>query len=290
MHKDEVHTDSDLVAALLDSQFPQWAGLPIRRVSSAGTDNALYRVGVELLVRLPRIEWAVGELAIRERWLPRLAPSLSHPVAAPIASGEPEHGFPWRWSVYTWLSGRNPVVGAIARPDELAMDLARFISSLRSVEPTGGPSAGYRGGHLFERDRATRAAIANLDGLIDTVAVTAAWQAALALPASEASDAWLHADLSPGNLLVVDERLSAVIDFTPGIGLPDCELIVAWNLLPVSGRRVLREALQADDEAWGRGRGWALSIALLQLDYYRLTNPLLAANARHVINEVLASV
>ena len=96
-------------------------------------------------------------------------------------------------------------------------------------------------------------------------------------------------DLAPGNLLLTGGRLSAVLDFgLAGIGDPACDLVVAWNLLPSSARPVLRDASGVDEATWQRGRGWALSVALIQLPYYRDRNPPLAANARHVLAEVLA--
>jgi aminoglycoside phosphotransferase (APT) family kinase protein len=80
-----------------------------------------------------------------------------------------------------------------------------------------------------------------------------------------------------------------VIDFaTAGVGDPACDLIPAWNLLPAAARATYREALGVDDDAWERGRGRALSMALIQLPYYRTTNPGIAANAQHVIDEVIA--
>lgn len=74
MHEGEVHTDAALVLRLLSVQLPQWADLPIQAVPSAGTDNALYRLGDDLAVRMSRIGWAVGQVEKEQRWLPKLAP------------------------------------------------------------------------------------------------------------------------------------------------------------------------------------------------------------------------
>ena len=154
----------------------------------------------------------------------------------------------------------------------------------------GGPRGG-RGVPLEQRESPTRAAITALQDTIDGPAVTAAWEAALDIPAWDGPPVWAHGDLSPGNLLMVDDRLNAVIDFgTLGIGDPAVDLIVAWNLLPPASRTVYREALRVADATWLRGRGWALSIALIQLPYYHRTNPVLAENARYVIAEVLADL
>jgi aminoglycoside phosphotransferase (APT) family kinase protein len=116
------------------------------------------------------------------------------------------------------------------------------------------------------------------------------WEAALRTPAWSGPSVWVHGDISPGNLLLQGGRLTGVIDFGGvGVGDPACDLIVAWNLLPAEVRSVFRADLGVDDATWDRGRGWALSVALIQLPYYKHTNPALAANARHVIREVLRS-
>ncbi|HEY2947872.1 MAG TPA: aminoglycoside phosphotransferase family protein [Micromonosporaceae bacterium] len=288
MHADEVATDLRLVRRLLTHQFPQWADLPLAPVPSAGTDNALYRLGDDLAVRLPRIHWAVDEVAKEHHWLPTLAPLLPVAIPQPLGMGEPAEGYPWPWSVYRWLDGENPATGGIPDPDSLASQLAQFVSALHRIDPVGGPPAG-RGVPLHERDAPTRAAIDALGESVDTGAVTAAWDAALRAPAWPGPPVWIHGDLSPGNLLCIDGRLSAVIDFAgAGVGDPACDMIVAWNLLPAEARSVFRATVRVDDATWERGRGWALSIALIQLPYYHRTNPALAANSRHVIREVLA--
>jgi aminoglycoside phosphotransferase (APT) family kinase protein len=293
MHADEVGTDVALVRRLLAGQFPQWAELPVEPFDSPGTVHAIYRLGDHLSVRLPLVEWGSGDVEKEQRWLPRLAPLL--PVAIPtvLGKGVPAEGFPWPWSVCRWLDGGNPDAGRLAAADArtgaaLAMDLAGFVGAFRRIELPGGPPA-YRGGPLAEQDTGTRAAIAELKGLIDTDAATAAWDAALRAPEWAGPPVWVHADLMPGNLLVADGRLTGVIDFaTAGVGDPACDLIIAWNLLPPRAREEFRARLNPDDATWARGRGKALSMALIQLPYYLDTNPAIAANARHVISAVLA--
>jgi aminoglycoside phosphotransferase (APT) family kinase protein len=288
MHADEVDTDVDLVRRLVATQFPQWTELAVEPVESAGTDNAMYRLGDDMAVRLPRIESAVANVERELRWLPRLAPSVPVAIPMPLGQGRSGEGYPYAWSVYRWLDGMNPQVDGLTEPGRLATDLAGFITALRTIEPAGAPPNG-RGVPLATRDEPTRAAIDELVGIIDTDAAGAVWEEALRLPAWAGGPAWAHGDLSPGNVLVTLGRLSGVIDFAGvGVGDPTVDLIVAWNLLPAEARPAFRIALGVDDDTWLRGRGWALSIALIQLPYYRTTNPVLAANSRHVIGEVLA--
>lgn len=298
MHPDEVATDARLVRRLLADQFPCWADQPIRRLASTGTDNAIYRLGRDLAVRLPRIHWAAGQPDKEWRWLPTLAPGLPLAISAPLALGAPGHGYPWRWTVCPWLPGRSAAQGPPRDLDRAARDLAGFVAALQRCDARGGPppspaSVG-RGVPLAERDAYTRDAIARLarlGGEVDVDAVTAAWGSALREPAWDRPPVWIHGDLQAGNLLVRRGRLDAVIDFgCLGVGDPAADLMVAWTMFAGKSRQVFRATLAHDDATWRRGRGWALSVALVALPYYLGTNPTIVAASRHAIAEVLADV
>lgn len=287
MHEGEITTDTGLVGRLLAAQFPPWASLPMRRVASAGTDNALYRLGDDLVVRLPRIHWAAGQVEQEHRWLPVFAPQLPLLIPSPLAVGVPGEGYPYPWGVYRWLDGENATLERLSDPYQAAVALAGFIRALQQIDTTGAPLSG-RGIPLAERDTQVRAAIAALGTRIDTKAITVAWERALGAPTWDGPPLWSHGDLHAGNLLVVKGALSAVIDFgCLGVGDPACELIVAWNLFTGRSRDTFREALGVDEALWERGRGWALSVALIALPYYWETNPAIVSAAQHTLQEVL---
>lgn len=289
MHDDEILVDGELVRRLLRDQYPQWATLPLQRVFSNGTDNALFRLGSDMVVRLPIIHWAADDVKKEQRWLPMLAPHLPVQIPTPVARGEPAHDYPWPWSIYRWLDGVNPELDNVTHPHQLAEELGAFITALHRVRvPSDRPSVG-RGVPLENRDCPTREAIAALDGALDVDAVTRAWEHVLSVAPWPGRPVWIHGDLAPGNLLMLNDHLHAVIDFgTLTTGDPASDLIVAWNLLPSHARLTLRQTVHVDDDTWSRGRGWALSIALIQLPYYDTRHQTLAANARRVIDEVLA--
>jgi aminoglycoside phosphotransferase (APT) family kinase protein len=292
MHAGEVDTGEDVARRLLEAQFPQWAALPIQPVASAGTDNTLYRLGEDLVMRLPRIHWAAGQAEKEVRWLPALAPHLPLAIPVPLALGAPGEGYPFGWSICPWFEGENATLNRIANPLQAAADLARFVTALQRIDAEGGPPPGqdnsFRGVPLADRDAHTRAAIAEVRDLFDARALTAAWEAALHAPVWHGPPAWIHGDLQSGNLLARQGRLSAVIDFgCLGVGDPACDLMVAWNLLPSAARETFRAALAVDEAAWARGRGWALSVGLIALPYYRRSNPTLAGIARYAIEQVL---
>ena len=290
MHDDEVETDAALVAGLVAAQFPEWASLRVELVASNGTDNAMYRLGDRLSVRMPKIHWAVAPLEREFAWLPRIAAALPFAAPVPLALGEPGHGYPWRWTVCRWLVGTHPIAGGVEGADRLAADLAGFVQAMRALDPAGAPITAWPR-PLHQEDELVRS---NLGTLADELApvlddIVAVWDEALAAPHWDGAPTWIHGDLAPSNLLLSAGRLTGVLDFSAmGLGDPASDLRAAWNLLPASARGVFRDEVGADDATWARARGWVLLQALAQLPYYAERNPPLAANARHVIGELVA--
>lgn len=281
-----------LPGRLVTAQFPAWADLPLEPVHTTGTDHTIYRLGADLAVRLPRNPAAAKQVDKEHRWLPRLAPSLPLEIPVPLAKGTPAEDFPWPWSIHRWLEGENLLAEPIADLRRTAVELGAFVAALHQLDPAGGPPPGphnfFRGAPLARRDAATRTAIHTLRGTLDGAA-TAVWDAALHAPRWQGPPAWIHGDLLPGNLLARNGRLRAVIDFGGlGVGDPACDLMAAWTLLSTDSRETFRRATGADDAAWARGRGWALSFGLIALPHYRDSNPALARLARRTIDETLA--
>ncbi len=290
MHIDEIDIDESLVLRLISDQFPQFNGLPIEKVLSAGTNNALYRLGNDMLVRMPRIPGATAQVDREHTWLPRIAPLLPLAIPLPIVKRIPSGSYPWHWSIYRWLEGENATIENITDPHHAAKELSQFIASLQQIDTTDGPSPGFgRGGSLILRDYATRDAIKKLSDIYDTDILLTAWEKVLWIPEWSGRPVWIHGDIHAGNLLSQQGKLSAVIDFgSIGVVDPAGDLIVAWNLFSSTTRTTFQSALQVDETTWKRGRGWALSIGLIALSYYQNTNPMLAITSRYTIDEILA--
>jgi len=290
MHADEIDTDVALVRRLLAAQFPHWADLAIDPVVSYGTDHDIYRLGDHLAVRLPRIGWATEQAAKEARWLPKLAPQLPLAVPVQVAMGHPAEGYPFEWSVYEWLPGEN-ANGTIDDLDQAAVDLAAFVHALRRVDTRDAHPrpARARGAPLAELDEQVRLSIAELGDRVDGDAALRSWEESLDAPSWDGEEVWVHGDLLPGNLLVVEGRLSAVIDFGGlNVGDPACDLQPAWNAFAGDSRMRYRAELQVDDASWLRGRGWALYQAVSALPYYWDTNPGMIRQASHALAQVLA--
>ncbi len=285
MHLNEFQIDESLVYKLIKEQFPEFSDLPLGKVASNGTDNALFRLGGDMVVRLPRIEWAVANIDKEFAWLNKIAPFVPFSLPTPLRKGNPTNEYPHSWSIYNWIEGSNPNINNVS--EFVVQEIALFINALHKVDLPNGPLSN-RGVPLKEKDKETRKAISELADMIDTKIVTEIWENALKIPEWSKPPVWIHGDLSLGNLLIKNNQLTAVIDFgNLGMGDPACDLIIAWNLLPAHLRKLFRSKLEIDDATWQRGKGWALSIALIQLPYYKNSNPPLAANALHVIQEII---
>ena len=250
--------DTSLVRALVDAQFPHWAPLPVQPLPW-GVDNRMFRLGSSLVVRLPSGEAYAAQVEKEQSWLPVLATHVPLPIPKPVALGRPGEGYPWNWSIYEWIDGETAGGAAITDGPGFARSLAAFLRALHAVDPSGGPQPGphngFRGGPLARYDGETRRALELLGNKIDGDAAIRAWEVS-----SEAifrgPPVWLHGDVSAGNLLVREGRLSAVIDFgCCAVGDPAYDFAIAWSLFDAKTRVLFREAAGMDAGTWTRGRG-----------------------------------
>jgi aminoglycoside phosphotransferase (APT) family kinase protein len=271
VHEGEVPIDEALVERLL----AQWEGPrgPLRRVPSTGTVNAIYRLGDEHCVRLPRLAQYADDLRKELEWLPRLNVSL--PIPEPVFGGVPDEGYPFPWAVYRWIEGAPYDDTTDERA--AAEALATFVLELRAHDVAGAPPAGRA--PLAELDEVTRPLLSG--------AALAAWDEALAAPVRDGERTWIHGDLLRPNVLAHKRRLAAVIDFgSAGAGDPAHDLIPAWAVFGPRGRATYREALDPDEGMWERGRGIALHQAALIIPYYRESNPAFTALAERTVEQI----
>ena len=282
----------DLARELVAAQFPDFSSLSIEPVASGGTDNAIFRLGTDHNLRFPKRADAVSQVEKEQAWLPRLVP-LPLRIPKPIKQGAPSERYPHPWSIYDWCPGAPLFETSPSDWTEMIDRLTAFLQALQSKETIGAPRSGpqnhYRGVDLGKRDRLTRGAIEGLADLYDAEAMIREWETSLAAPKHAAEPVWLHGDLQGGNLLVENGQLVAVIDFgLSGVGDPACDLIVAWSVCRGTVRDQFRRKMGCDAATWQRGKGWALSVAVIALDYYRDRNPQLSAISRQTIEAVLA--
>lgn len=283
LHDDEPDTSPQVVRTLLGQQVPELAGLPLEPLTNTGSDNALYRLGTDLVVRLPRRPGAARGLEVELAWLPRLS---GLPAAVPSVrhAGEPTSRYRYRWAVLHWLGGTDAWE---ARDRDwfgpaLGHDLAAVVRELRSTPVLDAPvrQLGQRGGPLDALDDQVRWWLDHADGLIDTRAVRRLWEQCLEGADDNIQPALVHGDLIPGNLLVADGRLTAVLDWgSLGAGDSALDLIPAWDVLDPAGAAAFGEDLGVDEASWLRARGFSLEQAIGGVIYY--------TPRRHPLGEVM---
>lgn len=290
MHADEFLINASMVKHLIDSQCPQWTHLPIQYVESSGTDNALFRLGSDYIIRLPRLDGGRPNIEKEWEWLPKLAPMLKTPISVPVYKGEPSQDYPYYWTIARWHEGRVPDFELNDDYEYLAKDLAFFINELHAIQLTDGPKS-RRGVPLNTPalDLETRQATSQLQDEVDVDRVTELWNKLSQIRYWDNDPVWIHGDLLPGNILIQNQRLSAVIDFSDvGLGDPATDLIPAWCLFSARSRAIFKQHLKTlDENTWQRGKGRALSMALIILPYYKNTNKVLADIARKMIAQIL---
>jgi len=293
MHPNQLRVSLATVCELVDTQFPQWRGLPITQFASQGTVNALFRIGERLAARFPL---EPGDVASTRRRLQSEATAARELLGRtrfrtpePVAVGEPGQGYPLPWSVQTWLPGTVATDQDPGGSVGFAHDLAEFIGGVRAIDTRGRRFSGRgRGGDLRSHDAWIETCLQRSEGLLDVARLRRIWGVLRELP-SAAAEVMTHGDLIPGNLLVCDGRLAGVID-VGGLGPADpaLDLVGAWHLLEAGPRQVLREDLDCDDLEWERGRAWAFEQAMGAAWYYLESNPAMSLMGQRTLQRILA--
>ena len=294
MHADQMTVPDGTVQALIAEQFPQWQGLPVKRIASQGTVNAIFRIGGELAARFPL---RPGDVEGTRRWLESEAAAASElngrtrfPTPVPVAIGTPGAGYPLPWSVQTWLPGVVATDEDPAESAEFAGDLAAFIHDVRAIDTRGRTFRGTgRGGDLKSHDAWLETCFGHSEELLDVPRLRRLWGQLRDLPRETQRDVMTHGDLIPGNVLVYGGRLAGVLD-VGGLGPADpaLDLVAAWHLLEAGPRQALRDDLGCGDVEWERGKAWAFEQAMGAVWYYTKTNPAMSRMGRNTLERILA--
>lgn len=238
-------------------------------------------------VRLPSSADYAAQVEKEMKWLNLLGQSISIPISSPIAKGAPEDIFPFPWSINHFIEGETVSEVNIDKMN-LAVALAGFLQELQAIDTTKAPIAGphnfYRGAGLSIYNEETKAALLLLKDVLPVELLSNLWESALSSEWSR-SPVWLHGDIAPGNLLVKNNTLAAVIDFgIMGVGDPSCDYAIAWTFFDKESRNEFLKSL--DTGTINRARGWALWKALIT---YTSSNPDFSSNARHTIKTIIES-
>lgn len=261
----------DLAGKLIAEQFPEFAHLPITSVEKQGHDNRTYRLGNDMLIRMPTAESYALKVPKEQALLPKLAPHLAVSIPVPIKMGKPSTNYPYPFSIYKWLEGKSLNLLTLDNEalNKLAFDLAQFLKALQSITGVDGPAPGqhnwWRGDHVSVYDKGAREQIAKLSSVIDSNKAIELWEQSCKTKWNN-SPVWIHGDFAVGNILLQDGKLSGIIDFGGiAIGDPACDLGIAWTFFKGKARDIFIQEIALDDQTWLRARGWVLWKATFEL-------------------------
>lgn len=283
----EIEIDTALVRSLLQSQQPDLAHLPIA-LADSGWDNAMFRLGESLAVRLPRRRLGAELIEKEQIWLAQLAPHLTLPTPQPLRIGMPDGDYPWRWSVVPWLVGET-----VDRVSLMPGEGVRFVEFLRSLHlmstdmpadtsvdipadipvPSNAPINRFRRGcPLSQLSVKVKSWMAELESTADPIwlninaPVRALWERACQTPITTEAT-WIHGDLHAHNVLAAEGRITGVIDWgdlTAGDVATD--LAAIWMLFERAEARAGAIASYGmDDATCLRAKGWAVFFATILL-------------------------
>jgi aminoglycoside phosphotransferase (APT) family kinase protein len=264
----DLAVDQGLAERLVTRHFPALAA-PVTLVAQ-GWDNALFRLGARLAIRLPRREVAARLIEHEQRWLPTLQRLTSLPLPVPVAAGRPGPDFPFAWSIIPWVDGESGAHVPPAARDRYALRLAEVLAALHVPADADHPVNPVRGVPLATRTGAVLARLTGLAGRLpadDLAALADIWDAGLAATVWHGPALWVHGDPHPGNVVVSRAgELATLVDFGDvTAGDPATDLAAAWLHFTPAGRREFRERYEklheTDAGTWTRARAWAVSIA-----------------------------
>lgn len=283
----------ELAKKLIATQFSEYAHLVVAEVEQQGHDNRTYRLGNDMLIRMPTAEAYALKVPKEQGLLPKLAKHLSVSIPAPINMGKPSDDYPYPFSIYKWLDGKSP--NHLTLDDKslenLASELANFLKELQRISDVEGPAPGqhnwWRGDHVSIYDKGAREQLANLTDIIDSNSALDLWQSACATQWKK-EPVWIHGDFAVGNILINNNKVSGIIDFGgTAMGDPACDLVIAWTYFSGKSREIFIREIDLDSDTWLRARAWALWKASFELCNIPDKNSPEAFEQKRIIDEVI---
>ncbi|QLE78368.1 aminoglycoside phosphotransferase family protein [Francisella sp. Scap27] len=282
-----------LADKLIKNQFPEYSHLGLKSVEKQGHDNRTYKIGNDLLIRLPTAESYALKVPLEQDLLPKLAKYITTSIPTPIKMGVPSDDYPHPFSIYRWLDGRsaNNITLDGQSLEKLAFKLATFLKELQAITDLEGPGPGqhnyWRGDHISVYDSGARKQIANLADVIDSNSALKLWERACGTKWNKAP-IWIHGDFAVGNILIKDDKLSGVIDFgCTAMGDPACDLVIAWTLFEGESRRIFIREMDHSNDTWLRARAWTLWKATFELCNIEDKNSPVARVQMKIIDQVI---
>ena len=255
---------ASLVEELVQRQHPDLSNSEIREMAT-GFDNTIWRLGDQMVVRLPRRQVAVPLIINEQRWLPELAPRLPLTIPTPLRFGRPSELFPWPWTIARWIEGTPGNAVDVTVLAGAATALGAFFRALHRDAPADAPSNEFRGVALRSHDDTLHRRLDEVGTAIDRAGVLRLWETSLDVAAWAGGPQWIHGDPHPANLIFRDDALVGVIDFGDlCAGDPATDLAGGFLALPLESIEVfLRSCGSIDEATFQRTLGWAVHFGLM---------------------------
>jgi aminoglycoside phosphotransferase (APT) family kinase protein len=258
----------DTVERLVAEQLPDLLHLGLGE-RFEGWDCAMFRLGGDYAVRLPRTQHAVRFLQAEMHWVPQLSGGWDFPAPEFVAHGLPSQGYPWPWAVVTWVPGQ--MADAVPLRADAGAAVGKALAQVHIPAPDDAPFNVEQSIPMGDRDPKVRervTALAQSPGphgeTMDVAAALAIWDAALA--AREHTEwVWSHADFHGANVLSHDGAFGGIVDWgSMAMCDPAVDLGFAHTLMPRAGVDAAfaeygRLTGRVDDDFLARARGIALS-------------------------------
>lgn len=274
------------VKKMISEQFPQYQGLDVIPVVPGGHDNRTFRLGEELVIRIPSAQGYANQVTKEFRWLPTIGNQLDLQITSPIELGQANSYCPFPFTISKWIDG-NSLLETEVNQELIAIELRQFLIDYQAVEVSGVHSCGidtcYRGCNLAVYDYQTRERIHQLMWILPADKLLTIWESSLI--AEDVRFCLVHGDIALGNILVHNNKLQAVIDFGQfGMGDPSCDYAIAWTYFRDESRQLFLQGVNQEDIK--RAKGWALWKAIISIDENNLTSES-SLNGLRVVNEII---
>jgi aminoglycoside phosphotransferase (APT) family kinase protein len=266
----EVPIDAALVSSLLRAQFPEFANLDCYRVNE-GFDNSVWRLGEELVIRLPRHQLAATLIENELRWLPEVVRHVSLATPLPLRAGAATNEFPWPWLIASWHDGEpGDGVNQHVR-GRSAKEMANFLRAIHTEAPTDAPFNPYRSVALASRESSLYSRLEDVGEIVNFENVESLWKSVRDTPRGDRPDHWLHGDFHPGNTIYRNGSLIGVIDFGDMCaGDPAVDLAGGLLSLPYESLSEFFDTYERCDGATLRRTiGWSIFFGVMFVSYAR---------------------
>lgn len=263
--------DISQVKKILLTQFPEYKDLNIKPIENPGVSHYIFHLGEEMLIRIP-INEEKNNINKEAQYLNLLSNNLSIQIPNIIHLSKDDTNC---FGIYDYIKGEslnniNLETFNTSDWNSFSQDLVEFFIELHHTNTNIGPIPSaenyFRGAHPNVYHDQTIELINKFTDYINKNSALDIWAKAINT-SIDAKPVWIHGDLYPGNIIIDNKRLKAIIDWSGMVvGDPACDLAIAWTVIPKKLRSVFITSINLEEDIWLRAKGWTLWKALVTMN------------------------